>query len=118
MDSPLSEATGSRVGLLRQGGAPGRRAKAHVGQRDRKDREPGTGTQQGPCKPRLKEVPSLTICVKCFLGSELSKAEAGPFWAQNNKGGGRVRIKKKKALADFVLCLHRASLRLDVGAEA
>lgn len=103
-DSPLSEATGSRAGLLRQGGAQGRRAKAQcrsagimkAGRKaptdtEKLSKDPAGGTDQAQRSPSL--------C--CILGSEQSKAEAGPCWAQNNKGGGRVRIEKKKTLTDF-----------------
>lgn len=77
-DSPLSEATGSRVGLLRQGGAQGR------GRRPNADREKGTSADRetekhskDPARGRdqAKRSPFTHSFVKCILGSGQSKAE-------------------------------------------
>lgn len=66
MDRPLSEATGSRAGLLRQGGAQGRRAKAQcrsagimkAGRKaqtntEKLSKDPAGGTDQAQRSPSL-----------------------------------------------------------------
>lgn len=120
MDSPLSEATGSRVGLRGRVGPRAEGQRPHVGQRDHKDREQGTGSQQGPCKrhSRAERRPfTHNICeVLLRVRAEQSRGRTLLGSEQQRWGESANQEEKYIKLTSSRACT--VSLRLDVGAEA